>query len=122
MKQAEIILASGVALQIELYDDVAPKTVENFLTLAAKGFYDGLTFHRVSKDLLPAGAAAHKAPAQVDLVIRFLVKNNQQSTPTFTRVIVHGACWKRHGRQPILLCHVQATTSRRCVHGWSLDK
>ena len=31
----------------ELYEDIAPKTVENFKSLADKGFYDGLTFHRV---------------------------------------------------------------------------
>jgi cyclophilin family peptidyl-prolyl cis-trans isomerase len=34
-------------LRIELFRDRAPKTVENFLTLAKKGFYTGLTFHRV---------------------------------------------------------------------------
>ncbi len=34
-------------IQFETYDADAPKTVENFLTLAKKGFYDGLTFHRV---------------------------------------------------------------------------
>ena len=32
---------------IELYRDAAPKTVENFITLAKTGFYNGLTFHRV---------------------------------------------------------------------------
>jgi len=32
---------------IELYRDKAPKTVENFVTLAKKGFYDGILFHRV---------------------------------------------------------------------------
>jgi len=34
-------------IKFEMYDDDAPKTVENFVTLAKKGFYDGLTFHRV---------------------------------------------------------------------------
>ena len=36
----------------ELYPDKAPKTVDNFVTLAKKGFYDGLTFHRVIKDFM----------------------------------------------------------------------
>ena len=35
------------AIVIELAKDQAPKTVENFITLAKKGFYDGLIFHRV---------------------------------------------------------------------------
>ncbi|MEX2585559.1 MAG: peptidylprolyl isomerase [Balneolaceae bacterium] len=34
-------------LEIELYDDDAPGTVDNFLKLSRDGFYDGLTFHRV---------------------------------------------------------------------------
>lgn len=33
-------------IELDLYPDVAPATVENFATLAGKGFYDGLTFHR----------------------------------------------------------------------------
>jgi cyclophilin family peptidyl-prolyl cis-trans isomerase len=39
----------------ELYPDKAPKTVDNFVTLAKKGFYDGLTFHRVIKDFMIQG-------------------------------------------------------------------
>jgi len=34
-------------IEIELWPDVAPKTVENFTTLIRKGFYDGLVFHRI---------------------------------------------------------------------------
>ena len=39
----------------EMFDDDAPKTVENFKKLAADGFYDGLTFHRVIKDFMIQG-------------------------------------------------------------------
>ena len=39
--------ANGDAIQIELYPDVAPNTVRNFISLINHGFYDGLTFHRV---------------------------------------------------------------------------
>ena len=39
----------------EMFDDDAPKTVENFRKLAGDGFYDGLTFHRVIKDFMLQG-------------------------------------------------------------------
>lgn len=42
-------------IKIELYPDIAPETVSNFVTLANRGFYDGLTFHRVVKDFMIQG-------------------------------------------------------------------
>ena len=43
------------AITLELFDEDAPKTVENFRKLAADGFYDGLNFHRVIKDFMIQG-------------------------------------------------------------------
>ena len=43
------------AIELELFDDDAPKTVKNFRDLAGKGFYDGLVFHRVIKDFMLQG-------------------------------------------------------------------
>jgi len=40
---------------LELFDEDAPKTVENFRKLASEGFYDGLTFHRIIKDFMAQG-------------------------------------------------------------------
>ena len=42
-------------ITLELFDDAAPKTVENFRTLASDGFYDGLIFHRVIRDFMVQG-------------------------------------------------------------------
>lgn len=42
-------------IKIELYPDKAPETVSNFITLANRGFYNGLTFHRVVKDFMIQG-------------------------------------------------------------------
>src|SRR6187401_646089 len=39
----------------ELFDEDAPKTVENFKKLASDGFYDGLTFHRIIRDFMIQG-------------------------------------------------------------------
>jgi peptidyl-prolyl cis-trans isomerase B (cyclophilin B) len=43
------------AIALELYDDDAPKTVDNFLKLAREGFYDGVIFHRVIPDFMIQG-------------------------------------------------------------------
>ena len=43
------------AIELELFDDDAPKTVENFRKLSGDGFYDGLTFHRVIPDFMIQG-------------------------------------------------------------------
>src|SRR5262245_4896246 len=43
------------AIELELFDEDAPKTVENFTRLAGEGFYDGLVFHRVIPDFMIQG-------------------------------------------------------------------
>jgi cyclophilin family peptidyl-prolyl cis-trans isomerase len=43
------------AIELELYDEDAPKTVENFKKLARDGFYDGVIFHRVIPDFMIQG-------------------------------------------------------------------
>jgi cyclophilin family peptidyl-prolyl cis-trans isomerase len=54
MSQATLHTNHG-AIEVELFDDEAPKTVENFKKLAGDGFYDGLIFHRVIKDFMIQG-------------------------------------------------------------------
>jgi peptidyl-prolyl cis-trans isomerase B (cyclophilin B) len=51
MKVATIDTPRGV-IKIQLFADKTPKTVENFVTLANKGFYNGLKFHRVIADFM----------------------------------------------------------------------
>lgn len=47
MKIVKFEMENGDVMKGELYPDVAPETVENFVKLVEDGFYDGLTFHRV---------------------------------------------------------------------------
>jgi len=54
MSTATLHTSEG-AIAFELFDADAPKTVQNFRKLAADGFYDGLTFHRVIKDFMIQG-------------------------------------------------------------------
>ena len=44
---ATILVENGESIKCELYSDIAPISVENFVKLAKQGFYDGLIFHRV---------------------------------------------------------------------------
>jgi peptidyl-prolyl cis-trans isomerase B (cyclophilin B) len=46
---------SSGAIELELYPDDAPKTVDNFTKLAGEGYYDGLSFHRVIPDFMIQG-------------------------------------------------------------------
>ena len=50
-----VLRTSEGAIELELYPTDAPKTVENFTKLAADGYYDGLTFHRVIPDFMIQG-------------------------------------------------------------------
>jgi len=53
--QATITMQDGGVIILELYPDLAPQSVRNFVYLARQGFYDGLTFHRIIKDYMIQG-------------------------------------------------------------------
>ena len=50
-----ITMDSGKVIRLELYPETAPITVENFLDLVKKGFYNGLTFHRIISGFMIQG-------------------------------------------------------------------
>ena len=50
-----ITMGSGDVIRAELYPDIAPNTVNNFISLINKGYYDGLCFHRVIKGFMIQG-------------------------------------------------------------------
>lgn len=70
MKAAEIQTTKG-NMKVEFFEKDAPKTVQNFTDLATKGFYDGLSFHRVIYDFViqggcPNGTGAGGPGYQID--------------------------------------------------------
>ena len=52
---ATITMADGRVMTAELYPEKAPNTVNNFISLANKGFYDGLIFHQVISGFMIQG-------------------------------------------------------------------
>lgn len=50
-----IEMENGDVMKAELYPEIAPNTVNNFISLIKKGFYNGLTFHRVIKGFMLQG-------------------------------------------------------------------
>lgn len=50
-----IEMENGQTIKVELYPEIAPNTVKNFVSLADKGYYDGLIFHRVIKGFMIQG-------------------------------------------------------------------
>ena len=74
MSKAEIYTSKGL-MKVNFYDEDAPGTVENFKNLSKKGFYDGLTFHRVIPDFViqggcpngtGSGGPGYKIPCELD--------------------------------------------------------
>ena len=50
-----ITMANGDVMKAELYPEIAPNTVNNFISLVKSGFYDGLNFHRVIRGFMIQG-------------------------------------------------------------------
>lgn len=55
IKEVAVVKTSAGEMVLELWPEVAPKTVENFKTLAQKGFYDSTAFHRIVKGFMIQG-------------------------------------------------------------------
>jgi len=66
-KEVAVIKTNLGEMVVEFWPDVAPKTVENFITLAKSGFYDGTAFHRIIKGfMIQGGDPLSKDPSQKD--------------------------------------------------------
>ena len=103
------------AIEIELFPADAPKTVENFTTLARDGFYDGVIFHRVIPDFMiqggdPTGTGSG-GPG-------YTVRGRVQRPEGRARRARDGERRPEHERQPVLHRHRRRVPlARRKAHG-----
>ena len=63
-------------MTFKLFPDIAPKTVENFVTHAKNGYYDGITFHRVINDFMIQGGDPTQLVWVVKVFMEVLLKMN----------------------------------------------
>ena len=73
-------------VKMELYPNIAPETVKNFILLAKSGFYDGLIFHRVIPDFMAQGG-----DPDGNGTITFNVQSLESEPSSSAKVIVSGA-------------------------------
>ena len=115
MRTAEIQTVKGT-MKVSFYEEDAPKTVENFITLAKNGFYDGLAFHRVipnfviqggcpfSKDMsdprVGTGGPGYKIKCELD-------KGNQYHD---TGVLSMAHAGRDTGGSQFFICHSRTNT------------
>jgi peptidyl-prolyl cis-trans isomerase B (cyclophilin B) len=108
MVKAEMITDKGTML-IEFYENDAPIAVNNFITLAKKGFYDGLKFHRVIPDFMiqggdPAGTGAGGPGYTIDCE---LTGNNQYHDKGVLSMAHRG---RNTGGSQFFICHNRSNT------------
>lgn len=85
--QGEIEVQDYGTISIELYADIAPVTVANFINLANSGFYDGLTFHRIIEGFVLQGGAP-AVYGTVDPIYGEFESNGWENTLSHTRGVL----------------------------------
>ena len=89
--KAEIVIEDYGTIELELYGNLAPKTVENFVKLANEGFYDGLTFHRVIPGFMIQGGdplGNGMGGAEKKIKGEFAINGFKQNTLKHTRGVL----------------------------------
>ncbi len=109
MKKAKIHTQNSI-MKIEFFQEDAPNTVQNFIDLANKGFYDGLTFHRVIPNFViqggcPDGTGAGGPGYSIDCEL----SGNNQYHDRGVLSMAHAG--KNTGGSQFFICHSRANTA-----------
>ncbi len=109
MKTATIKTAKG-DMKVEFYEKDAPNTVKNFITLAEKGFYDGLTFHRVIPDfVIQGGCPTGTGSGGPGYSIKCELDGNNQHHDRGVLSMAHAG--KDTGGSQFFICHSRTNTA-----------
>lgn len=109
MRKAEIHTQKGV-MKVEFFENDAPGTVENFCKLAASGFYDGLTFHRVLPDFVIQGGCPNGiGNGGPGYKIKCETKGGNQYHDRGVLSMAHAG--KDTGGSQFFICHSRTNTS-----------
>ena len=110
-----VMTTSEGTIELELFEDDAPKTVENFTKLAGEGYYDGLIFHRVIPDfMIQGGCPRGDGTGGPGLLVRGRV----QRSPGCARLPRDGERGAEHERLAVLHRHGRRrVVARREAHG-----
>ncbi len=106
---AEIHTEKGV-MKVNFYAEDAPKTVENFVNLSKKGFYDGLKFHRVIPDfVIQGGCPDGTGMGGPGYTINCELKGNNQYHDTGVLSMAHAG--RNTGGSQFFICHSRTNTA-----------
>ena len=109
MKKAIITTVKGV-MKAEFYEKDAPLAVQNFITLAEKGFYNGLTFHRVINDFVIQGGCPDGTGAGgPGYTIKCELDGDNQYHDRGVLSMAHAG--RNTGGSQFFICHSRANTS-----------
>lgn len=109
----QIEMDNGGIIKLELYPEVAPITVENFVSLVKDGFYDGLTFHRIIKNfMIQGGDPTGTGMGGSDKTIKGeFSSNGVENTLSHTRGTISMARSQKKdsASSQFFICHADAT-------------
>lgn len=109
MKTAEMTTSKG-KMKIEFFEKDAPGTVANFMSLAEKGFYDGLTFHRVIPDfVIQGGCPKGDGTGGPGYTIKCELKGGHQYHDRGVLSMAHAG--RDTGGSQFFICHNRKNTS-----------
>ncbi|MDR4988157.1 MAG: peptidylprolyl isomerase [Bacteroidales bacterium] len=109
MLKAEIRTEKG-AMLVHFYEEDAPATVKNFVELSRKGFYDGLTFHRVIPDFVIQGGCPHgTGMGGPGYAIDCELDGNNQYHDRGVLSMAHAG--RNTGGSQFFICHSRANTA-----------